>query len=188
VPVIAGAFVFQQGESMATIPESALRARQMYIDRVPVRTILKDCKLSLDQLYEWLDGGPELDGGAMLPPIPRRHIIVRKASRAHTRVAMVERMMRATEAQLHGIEQRLASAGYDPDDSERDARAMAVLARTMRELTALDDSNRGPANETGQTNDNAAPLDVDELRRSLTRKLDALVAEQQGTLGRVDDA
>ena len=172
---------------MATIPETALRARQMYIDRVPVRTILADCRLNLDQLYEWLDGGPDLDGSAMLPPIPRRHIIVRKASRAHTRVAMVERMMRATEAHLHGIEQRLASAGYDPGDSERDARAMAVLARTIRDLTALDESSRKPTNESKQANDNTVPLDVDELRRSLSRKLGALVAEQQGTLPRVDD-
>jgi hypothetical protein len=112
---------------------------------------------------------------------------VRKDSRAGSRVALVARMMRATEMQLHEIEQRLASAGYETGDSECNARALALLARAMRELTALDESNRKPS-QPSQTNDDSVPLDVDELRRSLTRKLDALVAEQQGTLHRADDA
>jgi hypothetical protein len=167
------------------IPDAALRARQQYIDRVPVQTILAASGYSHDRLYFWLDGAPQSDGSSLLPPIPRRRIIVRRSSRAATRVALVERLMRATEVQVHAMEQRLAAAGYEANDD--DARATVVLARIMRELAALDERNCKPPNEHGQTNDVSVPLDLDELRRSLTRKLDALVAEQQGTLHRLAD-
>jgi hypothetical protein len=76
----------------------------------------------------------------LLPPILRRRIIVRKTSRAATRVALVERLMRAAELQLHG-EQRLASAAYEPTESDGNSRAIALLARTIRELTGLDERN-----------------------------------------------
>ena len=56
----------------------------------PVRAILAETKFSLVQLYHWLDGAPQVDGSALLlPPIPRRWIIVRKEGRAATRVALV---------------------------------------------------------------------------------------------------
>jgi hypothetical protein len=116
----------------------------MYAHGVPVRAILADTACNLDQLYHWLDGLPQPDSGALLPPIPRRKIIVRKLSRATTRVALVTRLMRAVGLQLHGIEQQLAATGYVAGDSERNSRALALLTRTMRELSALDESNRKP--------------------------------------------
>ena len=174
---------------MTTIPEEALRARQRYIDGDPVNAIRVDTGFSLEKFYHWLDGAPQADGTTLLPPIPRRRIIARKAGRPATRVALVARLTRAAEMQMHGIEQALAQAGYDPGHGEDNARAMALLARTLRELTALDrrhDEDRR-LNEPGKANDGPVPLDIDELRRSLSRKLEALVAEQQGTLPRVDN-
>jgi hypothetical protein len=42
----------------------------MYIDGVPVRTILADTACNLDQLYHWLDGMPQPESGLLLPSIP----------------------------------------------------------------------------------------------------------------------
>jgi hypothetical protein len=174
---------------MTEIPQTALLARRMYAERKPVRAILAETGLSHDQLYRALDGLPQPDGGSLLPPIPRRRTIVRKTSRAATRVALVARLMRAAELQVHGLEQQLAKAGYVPGESERNSRATALLARTMRELAAIDerDASRKAPNKSGESNDDTIPLDIDELRRSLARKLDALVAEQQGAVPGVAD-
>lgn len=170
-----------QGSAVAAeIPPAALRARQNYIGGAQVRAILAEADYSLEQLYHWLDGAPQPDGTTLLPPIPRRRIIVRRAGRAATRLALVERLLRATEMQVHAIEQKLSGAGYEPNDD--DARATAVLARTMRELIALYTATGKPQNEPGKPNDDPMPRDVDELRRTLSRKLEALVAEQQAAL------
>jgi hypothetical protein len=174
---------------MTEIPQAAVVARQMYADGKTVRAILAATGFSLDQLYRALDGLPQPNGDSLLPPIARRRIIARKTSRAATRVAMVARLMRAAELQIYGLEQQLEKAGYVPAESERNSRVTAALARTMRELAAKDerDASRKAPKKFGGSNDDIVPLDIDELRRSLTRKLDALVAEQQGTLHRVVD-
>jgi hypothetical protein len=161
---------------MTEIPEAGLRARQRYLAREKVQTICKDEKLSLDQFYYWMDGAPQPDGGKLLPPIPRRRIIVRKSSRAGTRIALITRMMRATELQLHEIEQRLGEKKGEPGGRERDARMMTILAKTLRELIALDDENapRDAPTKPASSEDDFVPRDVDELRRELARRVDIL--------------
>ena len=57
------------------------------------------------------------------------------------RVALVGRLWRTAEAQVRDIEERLARHQQQPDERERDARTLAVLVKTMRELSALDDNN-----------------------------------------------
>src|ERR1044071_152827 len=126
---------------MAEIPQAALQARRLYEEGKPVRAVQAATGLSLDQLYRALDGLPQADGDTLLPPVQRRRVIVRKASRAGTRMALVTRMMRAAELQLHKVEQRLEAAGYETGEEERNARALAMLARTVRELTAMDEKN-----------------------------------------------
>ncbi|HVV63302.1 MAG TPA: hypothetical protein VHD14_16260 [Pseudolabrys sp.] len=156
---------------MTDIPATALRAREMYFDHATVRAIRAETGLSLDRLYYWLDGAPQADGGTLLPPIPRRVVVVRRSSRPARRAALVARMMRATEMQVHEIEQRLGGAAA-PAGRERDARTLAVLAKTMRELIALDvlteDKN------TDNADDDDAPFDIDELRRELARRVDQI--------------
>ncbi len=92
------------------------------------------------------------------------------------RAALVRRMWSAADLQVREIEQRLRDeTSPAPDDRERDARVLSVLARTLRELSELDAHN--PDRETApDDDDDAVPRDLDELRRSLARKLEALVA------------
>jgi hypothetical protein len=175
--------------AMNEIPQAAVVARQMYADGKTVRAILAATGFSLDQLYRALDGLPQPNDDSLLPPIARRRIIARKTSRAATRVALVARLMRAAELQIYGLEQQLEKAGYVPAESERNSRVTAALARTMRELAAKDerDTSRKAPNKSGESNDEPVPLDIDELRRSLIRKMDAILAEREGTLPGVGD-
>jgi len=174
---------------MTDIPQEALQARQMYAEGKTVRAILAATGFNLDQLYGALDGLPQPNGDSLLPPIARRRIIARKSSRTATRVALVARLMRAAELQIYGLEQQLEKAGYVPAESERNSRATASLARTMRELAAIDehDASRKAPNKSGGANDQPIPFNIDELRRSLARKMEALIAEQQGEVPGVAD-
>lgn len=90
------------------------------------------------------------------------------------RAALVRRMWSAADHQVREIEQRLRDDAPVPDDRERDARVLSVLAKTLRELSELDANN--PDRENSPDDDDAVPRDLDELRRSLARKLEALVA------------
>jgi hypothetical protein len=94
------------------------------------------------------------------------------------RAALVKRLWRAAETQVGEIEQRLARDAAEPLERERDARVLAVLAKTLRELSALDAAQ--PNNSRAPADDDAVPRDLDELRRSLSRKLEALVAARAG--------
>jgi len=90
--------------SMTEIPQAALRARQMYADGVPVQEIRAESGFSLERLYDWLNGAPQPDGRTLLPPIPRRRIVVRKEDPAETRAALVARIMRASDLQIREFE------------------------------------------------------------------------------------
>ena len=69
----------------------------------------------------------------------------------------MKRLWSNAEAQVAQIEARMKQSGQAPDDSERDARTLAILIRMLRELSAFDEAKRGkdkqqqkPANdETG---------------------------------------
>jgi hypothetical protein len=165
---------------MTDIPDNALRAREMYAAGATARAIKIETGLSTWMAYYWIDGGPKTDGVPLLPPLPRRRDAVRRRLLKGDRIALVGRMMIAAEAQVSEIEARLAEAG-SPPDRERDARTLAVLARTMRELIAVDSIQRGGEQRVKkqERHDDPVPRDVDELRRRLARRLDQLVAESK---------
>lgn len=97
------------------------------------------------------------------------------AKPAGQRTALIKRMWRAADAQVREIENRLLQDSDTSLERERDARVLAVLAKTLRELSALDGAE--PDERTSAAaDDDAIPRDLDELRRSLAQKLEALVA------------
>jgi len=122
---------------MTEIPQAALRGRQRYADGDPVSDILAETGLTSNRLYYWVDGG---DG--RLPPIPRRRASGGIKGADCARRAFVTRMMRAADHSMQQIEARMQSAGLGGGEQDDDVRALAVLARVMRDLTALDESNR----------------------------------------------
>src|SRR4029077_2281472 len=126
--------------------------------------------MSLGTLYLWLDGGPEND--ARLPPIQRRRVVMGKRRKPLTgRVSLVNRLWRPAERQVCDIEDRLRLNQQQPEERERDARVLAIMVKTLRDLRAL----RAADEEASPEND-AGPDTLDDSRRSLARKIDGIVA------------
>jgi hypothetical protein len=173
---------------MTDIPEKALRARQRYSEGATTRDILAETKLSHWALYFWLAGGPKKNGVRVLEPIVKRKLVTRRRILKEERLHMVERMMRAAERQIREIEERLAGTKQEPGATERDARTLAVLARTMQSLTALDALHEPKAGKKKSRplehddDEDRIPASIDALREELSKKLAGMAA---GSAGRV---
>jgi hypothetical protein len=162
------------------IPDSAHRARQMYAGGAAVEAIKTETGLKKHAVYFWLDGGPPVDGRPMLEPIDRRMLRSRKIA-ARERLAMIARIMRSCDRQISEIERRIDPT---PTQMDQDARRLAMLSRTLNEMTAIDERNRemkrkkaAQANGKSRT-DQPVPRSTEELRRSLARKLESIIAER----------
>jgi hypothetical protein len=167
-------FVWEQ--RMADIPEAAQRARQMYADGVPVAAILAETKLTLHGFYNWINGRASAKAQPVLLPMPKRRLVRHLRINPGDRRSLIERMMRSAERQVAEIELRVGSPRHD---REKDARMLAVLARAIRELTAVDSLNHELEREAGKNraaNDDPVPEDMDEFRNELARRLEAVIA------------
>ena len=90
------------------------------------------------------------------------------------------RLQDAVASVLAAIEAIVAKIGAARlGESDRSARALAALTRTLRELNSLHGQYEEPATDD-------SPADIDEFRLALARKIDAFVAAQGG--GVRDDA
>lgn len=90
------------------------------------------------------------------------------------------RLQGAVASVLAAIEAIVAKIGAARlGESDRSARALAALTRTLRELNTLQSQYEEPAADD-------SPADIDEFRFALARKIDAFVAAQGG--GVRDDA
>jgi hypothetical protein len=88
---------------------------------------------------------------------------------------MIDRIMRAADKQAREIGKRLAEDGVPLTEREQQTRSLAVLAKTMRELIALETAEAEAQKLQTRTDDDSIPRDIDELRRELTRRLNALL-------------
>ena len=98
-----------------------------------------------------------------------------------SRKAVVTKLWRAAKRQLDSHEARLEELPKGAGASEADAKALAVLARTVRELVAMEATTAG--REDTSSND-LSPADglrhVADLRKELARRLDALADRELG--------
>jgi hypothetical protein len=163
---------------MTDIPEAALRARQMYLDGRSIADIRRESGLTVTQFYLWLKGGPERDGARPLPEIPRRRLQTASARKPVRRATLIARMMNAAERQVREIEEKLVVSDDELEGRERNARVLAVLVKTLSELSSADARMpRARARKPkADDDDDAIPRDIDELRRELSRRLDAMAA------------
>lgn len=154
--------------------------RQQYADGVPVGTICAEHKIRHRTLYRWVDGGPP--GKDQLPPIPRRSLDTPRTSRS--RKALIARLWRTASRQVREIEERLGRAEGEPGERERDARTFAILVKTLRELSLLDDvrfaakKDSGAPTQVHEADDDPVPRDIGEFRRELARRIRAFVASK----------
>ncbi len=162
--------------------EQAAAVRALYAAGRPITAICRETGLCQRRIYYWLDHDIGPDGTVRVRPVLRR-----RGRRApidlarQRRLSLAERIWRAAEAQVCEIEARMVALDTGPGEAERDARALAVLARVLRELAVLETD--GKAGKTAETRDAppAAPADedarardIDTFRRELARRLDAL--------------
>jgi hypothetical protein len=152
--------------------EQIERARDMYAQGFTVSRILAACDMALGTLYYWLDGGPREEGGPLYPPIARRKQVTGKRRKPleTSRVSLAARLWRTAERQVRDIEERLSRPSGSAIERERDVRMLGVLVRTMRDLSLFDAGAPGAA-----TPDEVPPLDIDEFRLELARRIHAII-------------
>ncbi len=163
----------------APTQDEIARARDMYAQGFTVSRILAATDMSLGTLYYWLDGGPHEAQGPALPPIARRKVVVGQRRRAlkTDRVSLAARLWRTAERQVRDIELRLAAPARSSPERERDVRMLAMLTRTVRDLSAFDKPEPEPGKTSG-TPAGPSGRSVEEIRASLARKLEAIIAER----------
>lgn len=97
------------------------------------------------------------------------------------RKAVIGKLWKAAQTQLEAHEAHLAELPAGAAASETDAKTLATLARTVRELVALDSAAAG---EGGKSEDEPSPAEgvrrVAELRRELARRMERLIADHTG--------
>lgn len=100
------------------------------------------------------------------------------------RKAVIGKLWKAAQTQLETHEAHLAELPAGTAASEADAKTLATLARTVRELVALDSAAAGKG---GKAEDDPSPAEglrrVEAIRSELARRLAALAAEDAATAG-----
>ncbi len=127
----------------------------------------------------------------------------RKPSTGFSRRRVVSRLWRTAERQVTEIEARLVGASDDGQTLERDAKTLAIITKTIRELVAIDAEAteqvhrntlreqslaNGPKNgQPGASGvdeaeeDGLGPRDIAGFREELARRLDDLRRERGGS-------
>jgi len=118
----------------------------------------------------------EQDGAKPQPPSEPK-----PKPRPVSRKAVVGQLWRAAKRQIDTHEEHLADLPKGTTASEADAKALAVLARTVRELVAIEEP---PAVKKDKRTDDPSAADdlrhVAQLRQDLARRLEALAAQDAG--------
>ena len=103
-----------------------------------------------------------------------------------SRKQVVDKLWRAARRQLAAHEEHLAGLPAGAGATEADAKALATLARTVRELVAIDTTTGGkPADEPHAAD---GIRHVAALRAELARRLEALAAQDEGEAGQAPAA
>jgi hypothetical protein len=120
-----------------------------------------------------------------------------------SRKKVVTRLWRAAERQVAEIENRVSGLQEDPQALERDAKTLAIIAKTIRDLVAIDaeaflgtqrnrNKEQSPADgikilaidQTKQKDaddEGFGPRDIEGFRNELARRLDELRHERGGS-------
>lgn len=94
-----------------------------------------------------------------------------------SREALAVRVQRVVERELDAIDSILGVLGAaDSAEAERSARTLASLARALKEVMRL----AAPEQASDPDEDDPVPRDLDEFRRELARRIEALAAEAEG--------
>ena len=174
---------------MAEIPTPDVVAlvRRRYAEGALISVIAAESGIkNWGTIYRCVAGQYPDGSGSVLAPLPRRRPGVRIHRRAGSRAALVASIWRTAQKQVEDIEDRFDAAGLPPEERESNGRMLATVARTLRELNAIDESSRSRRKNATKQADERPPRTVDDLRAALARKLEEFIA-RRGT-GAAGDA
>jgi len=155
-------------------PEQVQLVRDGYAAGKPIRELMAAAQLKRHQIYRCVNGELAGPGGAALAPLPQR-IPGRSPQRSRGRKTLVARLWRMADQQVRDIEERLQLDGQEPVERERDARMLATMVKTLRELRALDAQQ---AKLEPPPQDEHEHQSLDDFRRELARKMDNIIARR----------
>ena len=158
-------------------PEQVVLVRRRYLERATLKAIVAESGIKNPNIISRCLAGDFADGSGVSPaPIPRRRPARRRKG---GRAALVARMWRTAERQVEEIEERLQAAGLELAERESNARTLAIVAKTLREFAAVDETERLRKGKQSppdhDIDDDPVPRDIDEFRRELARRIDALI-------------
>lgn len=175
----AGAFTARSPEVGAYVRAKYLEGKSLAAIRAGARRPF-GLNLRDDDMYFWVDGAAG-ESGPTLQPLPRRE--APKAMTVAARRALVGRLWGAAERQIEDIEALLRGKRLDTDKREHGARMLATLVKSLRELSAIDAAPAKPDKRKARPDDDG-PRNIEDFRRELIRKMDALVAGRTAGTGR----
>ena len=169
-------------------PDVVALVRRRYAEGALVTAIVAESGIkNLHIIYRCVAGRYPDGSGVEPAPIPQRRPGVPVRHRQGSRAALVARMWRTAERQVEEIEDCLKAAGLELAERESNARTLAVVAKTLRELAAVDEAEieRNGKQQPPDDNidDDPVPRDIDEFRRELARRINALVDGRTGAGG-----
>lgn len=103
------------------------------------------------------------------------------------RQRVISQLWRTAERQVNAVEQRLMTLNDEPQALEREAKTLGIIARTVRDLVAIDEEKAKAKNGGKGDDDNqpgashAAPMSISDFRRELAEKLEQLRLERAGS-------
>ena len=155
-------------------PEIAAEAKRLYENTLTpmadIAAMMGVCRSTLDnRVREWKWKKRAASGTAVdIARAVRGNVAATMTQAAKLPVSEEKRL--ALAERIQGVVERLGAA--DDAEAERTARTLASLSRTMREIAALITPDTPPPNET---DNDPVPLDIDELREELARRLHAII-------------
>ncbi|PPD14966.1 MAG: hypothetical protein CTY25_09260 [Methylobacterium sp.] len=95
---------------------------------------------------------------------------------------IVSRLWQTAEKQVHEVENRLAALREDPHALEREAKTLAIIARTVRDLVAIDEEAGGSrvAEKRNDAGIDPSARAIDQFRRELAERLEQLRVAGEG--------
>ena len=166
-------------------PEIAAEAKRLYENTLTpmadIAAMMGVCRSTLDnRVREWKWKKRAASGTAVdIARAVRGNVAATMTQAAklpvseEKRLALAERIQGVVEEQMNAVARVVERLGAADDaEAERTARTLASLSRTMREIAALITPDTPPPNET---DNDPVPLDIDELREELARRLHAII-------------
>jgi hypothetical protein len=102
------------------------------------------------------------------------------------RTAVAARIQDVVERELAAVERVLDLIGPDDkNEAELSARTLASIARTLREIAAINQPNE--VTPPDEADDDPIPRDIDEFREELARRIQSFVAAERGLAGKAKD-